>query len=595
MTDATGTSTWKWDSLGRLVSTRDGYGSTVTYGYDLARHLTRIDYPGTGGGTVTRHFDPAGRMDSLTDWRSNRSTFAYGADSNLARGTLPAGTGLIDSYGYNNAGALTSISTKRGATTLADFAYTRDGVGQLATSVTTGITELNQAYGYTQLRQLRTSGPSGTPVTYAYDTSDNLTARGNVSTLAYDVANQLCWQQTTTVATPTCASPPARSTTFAYDGAGNRTRVTTGAGVSTTYGYDGADRLTRAGSSASYVYDGTGLRLSKTVSRSTTRQVWDRSGGLEQLLGDGSNYYVYGPDGLPFEQISTGGTLTYLHHDQLGSTRLLTNTSGANVGTYNFDPYGRQTAHTGSATTPLLFAGQYTDSESGLIYMRARYYDPETGQFISRDPLEADTGQPYSYALDNPLAFTDPTGLDFLDALGNFAAGFGDAATDSLVGVAESANPFVGLFHDLGAPLTTREQRSWLGIDDAVEYDSGSYGWGGTAFDAWSCAVGGAGSARALGDAGYYVTGGRNLRRGGRSLVALRNRTIPGRTDGDLPRASPNQIRGSTEDPYRHATAHSDTLSHIAETHDPDTSRAGRAAPPGPAEGQLSLNRSKQH
>ncbi|GAC1541210.1 MAG: hypothetical protein NVS3B12_28620 [Acidimicrobiales bacterium] len=57
-------------------------------------------------------------------------------------------------------------------------------------------------------------------------------------------------------------------------------------------------------------------------------------------------------------------------------------------------------------------SGQYTDAETGLIYLRARYYDPATAQFLSRDPLTAMTGAPYSYAADNPLNNTDPTGLD---------------------------------------------------------------------------------------------------------------------------------------------------------------------------------------
>ena len=66
----------------------------------------------------------------------------------------------------------------------------------------------------------------------------------------------------------------------------------------------------------------------------------------------------------------------------------------------------------GNTTTPLGYAGQYTDPQTGLVYLRARYYDPQTGQFISRDPLEAITQQPYSYTNDNPLNETDPLGLD---------------------------------------------------------------------------------------------------------------------------------------------------------------------------------------
>jgi RHS repeat-associated protein len=91
---------------------------------------------------------------------------------------------------------------------------------------------------------------------------------------------------------------------------------------------------------------------------------------------------------LPIEQINnTTGTVTYLHHDQQGSTRLLTGSTGTIEGSYTYDAYGNTTGHTGTATTPLGYDGQYTSSDTGLIYLRARVYDPATTQFLSRDPL----------------------------------------------------------------------------------------------------------------------------------------------------------------------------------------------------------------
>jgi RHS repeat-associated protein len=103
--------------------------------------------------------------------------------------------------------------------------------------------------------------------------------------------------------------------------------------------------------------------------------------------------------------------VTYLHHDQSGSTRLLTNSSGNVEGAYTYTPYGGVAEHTGSATTALGYDGQYTNSDTGLVYLRAREYDPATGQFMSVDPLEAFTREPYSYARDDPLTYWDPSGL----------------------------------------------------------------------------------------------------------------------------------------------------------------------------------------
>ncbi|WP_297776494.1 RHS repeat-associated core domain-containing protein [Mycobacterium sp.] len=104
------------------------------------------------------------------------------------------------------------------------------------------------------------------------------------------------------------------------------------------------------------------------------------------------------------------GTM-FFGHDQQGSTRLLTDLHGAVTATYGYDPYGRTTLHQGSASTNLLYDGQYEDNESGLYYLRARYYDPQTATFLTRDPLEDLTGQPYSYAAGDPIDGSDPSGL----------------------------------------------------------------------------------------------------------------------------------------------------------------------------------------
>jgi RHS repeat-associated protein len=103
--------------------------------------------------------------------------------------------------------------------------------------------------------------------------------------------------------------------------------------------------------------------------------------------------------------------VTYLHHDQQGATRLLTGEKGEVTGAYMYTPYGATEGHTGTATTLLGYDGQYTSADTGLIYMRARTYDPATAQFLTQDPLEAITGEPYSYAGDNPPNHSDPTGL----------------------------------------------------------------------------------------------------------------------------------------------------------------------------------------
>ena len=202
------------------------------------------------------------------------------------------------------------------------------------------------------------------------------------------------------------------TTSYGYDSQGNRTSVTPAGKPTTTLTYDQANRLTAYGTTATYAYSGDGLRMSKTVSGTTTAFAWDQSGTLPLLIADGSDYYIYGPGGQAIEKI-TGTTVTYLHADQQGSTRLLTDATGKVVGTYTYDPYGKVTNHTGTASTPLQYDGQYTDAETGFQYLRVRYYDPSTGVFVTVDPAVAMTLAPYSYAADNPLNALDPSGLSW--------------------------------------------------------------------------------------------------------------------------------------------------------------------------------------
>jgi RHS repeat-associated protein len=169
-----------------------------------------------------------------------------------------------------------------------------------------------------------------------------------------------------------------------------------------------------------YGYNPDGLRASKTPPAGSgigaTAFTWDRASGLPMLLaqtqaGVGVTYFVYGPGGLPVEQINPDGTTLWLHHDQIGSTRLATDATGAAVATWSYDPYGNQAAHTGTIDVPLGYTGQYTDPETGLQYLRARYYDPATATFLSRDPLNAMTREAYGYVGGNPLNATDPSGM----------------------------------------------------------------------------------------------------------------------------------------------------------------------------------------
>ena len=108
------------------------------------------------------------------------------------------------------------------------------------------------------------------------------------------------------------------------------------------------------------------------------------------------------------------------HTDQLGSIRALTNSAGSVVGTATYDAYGGVLTQTGTLT-PFGYAGQYTDAATGLQYLRARYYDPTTQQFLTVDPLLAQTEQAYAYAGGSPTNGSDPSGMDSAGRSGTYS------------------------------------------------------------------------------------------------------------------------------------------------------------------------------
>lgn len=178
-----------------------------------------------------------------------------------------------------------------------------------------------------------------------------------------------------------------------------------------------------------YSYDGNGLRVSSTNQKTTAHYTYDQASDMPLVIADGTNYYLYGPDDQPIEQINAStGTTSYLSDDQLGSTRLITNSAGVVAGTYSYDAYGNTTNTSGTVTTPLQYAGQYNDTTDNLYWLRARYYDPTTAQFLTRDPAEALTKAPYSYANDDPIDESDPLGLWGWNPISDISQAAGDVA-----------------------------------------------------------------------------------------------------------------------------------------------------------------------
>ncbi len=257
---------------------------------------------------------------------------------------------------------------------------------------------------------------------------------------------------------------PVYSVSSTYDAAGNTLTTTTGSQVVTnTWDPEGhlVGVVTVGGATTqtvSYTYDDAGNRTSETVNGQTTTFLNDPTSAYDQVLEEYAPgmvlaaTYVRGLDLLFQDRSAAGGGtgLSYYAVDHLGSTRALTNASGAVTDTYTYDPYGNLIASTGGTINPYQYAGQRLDAATGQYDMGARVYNASAGQFTSRDSHDGSTSDPitenhYLYAGADPVDNTDPSGHDFSSGetitVGSISAGFAAFSIGSIyVGLSLAAH-----------------------------------------------------------------------------------------------------------------------------------------------------------
>jgi RHS repeat-associated protein len=205
-----------------------------------------------------------------------------------------------------------------------------------------------------------------------------------------------------------------------------------------TLAYDAEDRLvqwTDGTDTATFLYDADGKRVAKTED-DVTRHYVSQWYEVDVTASEVTVSYWHGGK---LVAVKKGTTLEYVHQEHLGSSSVVTNTSGALVSSMTYLPYGEIRSSAGTLPTERQFTGQRRDGLSGLYFYNARYYDAGLGRFISPDIFVLDEANPqdlnrYSYVRNNPAKYTDPSGhfLDtFLDvggALVPFIPSVGGAA-----------------------------------------------------------------------------------------------------------------------------------------------------------------------
>ncbi len=281
-------------------------------------------------------------------------------------------------------------------------------------NITTKQTEHgNYDYGYDDLYRLTSSDNpvGGTDETFTYDSVGNrLTAADTTGEWAYNLNNELGGYD---------------DVTYEYDANGNTVKKTAG-GVVTSYVYNTEDLLTQVwdgevgtGSlTASYYYDPFGRRLWKDVGGIRTYFHYADEGLIGEYDGAGAEIKTYGYK--PSETwnidplfMKVGEEYYFYQNDHLGTPQKMTTISGAVVWSARYSSFGKAQIDSASiVVNNLRFPGQYFDSESGFYYNLWRYYDPQTGKYITVDPIGFWGGiNLYGYVGNNPTIFVDPEGL----------------------------------------------------------------------------------------------------------------------------------------------------------------------------------------
>ena len=467
--DQTLTETRQYDAAGNLVSLTHFNGVTTTYTYDAQNRKLTQSTPGeptisftytatgkyltsaAGDGTVNYSYDP---LDRLTTKATPEGTlsYTYYANGNVETIASSNPNGVSVTLTWDELDRLSTVVDNRLPAGANTAVYTYDPAGNVATAtypngfqttftydqlsrinaVSTPVSSYTYQLGPTGIRTGATEG-NGRSLTWNYDgiyrltneTVSNDPANNGSASYGLDpVGNRLsAVSSLTSIASGSFSyNPDDEISSESYDANGN---VLSAGGV--VYTYDSENHMTSAtgnGKVVTMVYDAFGNRVSKTVNGVTTQYLVEddvNPTGLPQVVeelvnGTVTRQYMYGLQRISENQlIANVWTPSFYGYDGGGSVRQLTNSVGVVTDTYEYDAFGNSFTKSGTTPNNYLYRGEQFDADLGLYYLRARYYNPFTGRFMSRDPEDGKPCDPktlhkYLYAGGDPVNGIDPRG-----------------------------------------------------------------------------------------------------------------------------------------------------------------------------------------
>ncbi|WP_426448479.1 polymorphic toxin-type HINT domain-containing protein [Paenibacillus sp. S-38] len=376
------TVSYTYDKSGRRLSMNDMTGTT-SYAYDPSTGgLSKITYP--DGRTIQYNYDVLGNLQDYKDPFDVNVYYSYDALNRMTSVGQTAGSTLTGSpyaqYSYYANSQLKQIKQSNGVTT--DYTYEGPQLKTLINKTSTGTVLHNY--------------------TYIYDKNSNQTSintDGQTASFSYDQLNRIS----------TSNSKEKSDVEFAETG----------------YNYDQHNRLTSLtanGQTVSYKYNGDGLLWERTKNGETSRYYYNGDQVIAEATVSAAGEVEFKARylrGLGLAAMDNGQMVAYYLHNGHGDvTELRDSTGTTRLNEYSYDIWGNPLVSNESITNPFRYSGEMWDNDAKLQYLRARWYDPSVGRFISEDSYEGDITNPltlnlYSYTANNPLRFIDPSGHDY--------------------------------------------------------------------------------------------------------------------------------------------------------------------------------------
>ena len=389
---------YRYDALGRVVA-RDVDTSAESFAYDALGRLTAhtsalgafaLSYLGETRQLAGRHLAGGGFG---TDW-------SYDAKEHDRLAAIASAGARSYQFTATPEDLITRIvETATGGAAPQSWTYAHDDADRLVQGESSG--GVRYGYGYDAGDNLTALPGPGGSIQANYNKLDQLTGIAGRS-FRYDADGNLTddgersyrWDAENRLIGITSKSDPVKQVTFRYDGMGRRLAAVTSTG--------GTAIETR------YLWCGTKLCHARDAEDAVMRRYFDEG-----------------------EMIVAAGTPLFYAEDQLGSVRDVVAPDGSRAASYDYDPFGNATQSSGRVATDFRYAGMFFESESGLYLTLHRTYDPRTGRWLSRDPLEDEgSANPYVYAASNPIQRIDPEGLQSFPSFGQAPAPQGMSQPD---------------------------------------------------------------------------------------------------------------------------------------------------------------------